>query len=222
LTSTLIQVVTSPSIRSQILGPVLNDLLSDDSVEARRHAAVMLSEPVPPEGPARERSLVIARSLLTRAPDAGWSVVWPLIKKDPVFGRDLLTSVASEVGYIGDAPFFGLLCEDKLATLYIWLHENFPKTKDEDECGFRKFGPRDYVARFRDRVLGHLTQRGTTAAMEAIRRASLALGSPEWLTSAYLEAERVMMERTWAPHEIGHLRATLRTVRPAWSGAVTR
>jgi hypothetical protein len=208
LTSTLMQAVRDPSIKVEVLDPILDNLLVRNSGEGRTYAVSLLGPNVPPEGPLRERSLVAARSLLTRAPDAGWPILWPLIRADPALGRDLLISVATSVEITGHAPFLDRLSEDNLADLYVWLSGQFPRHEDEE--GFRSLGPRDFAARLRDGVLRHLTRRGTAASLGAIRRVAHQFPDLEWLSFAYLEAERMMLEKTWPPHEIAHLRALAR------------
>jgi len=205
LTAVLMKTVRDPTTKFAVMEALLNDLLTRNIPDARAYATSLLSATLPEgEGPC-ERFLTAARSLLTCAPDAGWPVIWPLLQQSPESGRDVILSVASRFNREGTTPFLSRLSEGQVADFFVWLARHFPHDRDEDHGSVHAVGPREYVERLRDGVLRHLEQRGTLASLGAIKRITGELPSLPWLASVYLEAEKVMLERTWMPHQPEHL-----------------
>ena len=199
LTGIFMDLVRERSTKIWVMETLLDDLLAGGSPEAREFAISLIGPPLPvdPEWPGR--SLAAARSLLTFAPDAGWPSLWPILRETPEFGRDLVTSVAPGADRADTAPFLVRLTEAQVADFYTWLARQFPHDEDEKPEGFHAIGPREYVARFRDGVLRHLERRGTPAALEAIEEIARQLPHLSWLPLIRLQAEKVMMERSWSP-----------------------
>jgi hypothetical protein len=199
-TGILMDRVRDPATKVRVMETLLDDLLARDSPEAREFAISLVGLPLPDDPEQSGRSLAAARSLLTFASDAGWSALWPALRETPEFGRDLVNSIAPGSDWSGTAPYLARLTEAQLADFYIWLAREFPHDEDETHAGFHPMGSREYVARFRDGVLRHLERRGTPAALDAIGEIARQLPHLSWLPLVRLQAEKVMMERSWAPY----------------------
>lgn len=199
LTGIFMDRVRDRSTKIWVMGTLLDDLLARGSPEAREFAISLIGPPLPADPELSGRSLAAARSLLTFAPDAGWPALWPVFREIPEFGRDLVTSVAPGADRADTAPFLARLTEAQLAEFYTWLARQFPHDEDEKHEGFHVIGSREYVARFRDGVLRHLERRGTPAALDAIGEIAQRLPHLSWLPLVRLQAEKVMMERSWTP-----------------------
>lgn len=136
------------------------------------------------------------------APDAGWSTVWPVIQSDSAFGRELMEWLAhteDRRAHIVGAH----LHEDQLADLYIWLEHQFPHHEDPgkgwESIEFHAVTPREDVAFWRDALLIALKNKGTPAAIRAIRRLQSELPELDWLRWSVLEAQAITRHATWTP-----------------------
>jgi len=210
LTTILMERVRDHSTKIAVMEALLNDLLTRNVPDARAYVTSLLDATLHAEEHGHERSLAAARSLLTYAGDAGWPVIWPLLQGSPEFGRDLIGSVASKFDRASRTPFLSRLSESQVADLFIWLARQFPYDQDEEHEGFHAVGIREYVQWLRDSVLRHLEQRGTRESLGALKRIGGEFPHLPWLASVYLEAEKVMLEKTWVPHRPEHLWALLR------------
>jgi hypothetical protein len=77
--------VLASKLRDQNLTPrslaeLLTDLVARDVPEARVFAEELLACPITSSGDLREKAIVAARALLTKAKDAGWTVIWPILQ----------------------------------------------------------------------------------------------------------------------------------------------
>jgi hypothetical protein len=189
-----------PSTNPWVMETLLDDLVTRDIPGAREFATSLLGLPCLAEAQQRPRSLAAARSLLTCAPDAGWPTVWPVLQSDPDFGRDLVDSIAARTDRASPAPFLFRLSEDQVADLYIWIVRHFARQEDEENDDSPEDGVRECIAFFRHGVLRHLERLGTAGSLIALDRIVRELPHLTWLSLVRLEAEKVVMERTWVPH----------------------
>jgi hypothetical protein len=184
-------------LKDSSLAKILSELLERDVEEAKRHAEVIVKrKPSSPKGYARW--LKVARVLLTHANDAGWKVVWPRIKKNREFGRQLIESVAGSA-YRRETAIPERLDEEQLAELFFWLAREYPYVSDPRHEGVYSPGPEDEARRFRDSVLHHLKERGTARAIAALESLVNRIPELEWLKWTLTEARETNRRRTWAP-----------------------
>lgn len=196
----LLERVRDGSTKPPILEALLTDLLEHDNHEAREVAASRISGALADETSLRERPLATARALLTAATDAGWPTLWPVLVADPQFGRDLVASIAPAADHAAGESFLPRLTEVQAGEFYVWLARQFPHDEDEVHDGSHQVGTREFIERFRDGVLRHLERRGTAASLVALDGIARELPHLPWLPLVRLEAETVVMERTWVPH----------------------
>lgn len=198
---------SDPELEPVLFGQLLGHLLDRAVPGAGRLAASLLVTPVPEDEGRREKTIVAARALMLHTPDAGWPVLWPLLRAETGFGRDLMLSVSGVFERSTSVRLGSRLTEEHIADLYLWLSRKFPHEEDRDSAGVPAAGPREEVARLRDGLLADLERKGTPAALEGIGRIARELSHLEWLDATRLRAEQVVLERTWVAPEPSHFRA---------------
>ncbi|HXD30147.1 MAG TPA: hypothetical protein VN643_03465 [Pyrinomonadaceae bacterium] len=189
--------VKSSRLKGSSLAQILSELLERDVEEAKRCAEAIVKRK-PSSANAQARQLKVARVLVTHANDAGWKVVWPRIKRNRDFGRQLVESVSGSV-YGRQTPIAERLDEEDLADLFIWLAREYPYISDPRHEGVYSPGPDDETRRFRDSVLHHLKERGTARAIAALEVLVNHLPELEWLKWTLAEARDTNCRQTWVP-----------------------
>src|SRR5260370_18493186 len=98
--------------------------------------------------------------------------VWPAVHRDVKFGVEVFTAIAYSSG-VFQAGSVKRLTDAQVADLYIWLVEQVPYVREnEDMGGFRMGSPAESLAHLRDGRLFQLKARRTVQACDGIRRAS--------------------------------------------------
>lgn len=184
-------------LKPKCMGCLLGELLDNNFLDASTYAVSLISLPPPSSGEERARAIVAAYTLINRAEDAGWSIVWPAIQQDTEFGREVITAVAHGESY--RASIGQKLTEDQLADLYIWLVKQFPYEEDPNHDDAYWVGPRESVTMWRDSVLNHLKHRGTQNSIEAIQWLARELPELDWLKWTLFEARNITRRSTWIP-----------------------
>lgn len=189
--------VKNSRLKSSSLTQILSELLERDAPEAKRYAeSIVKRKPLSPSGQVRR--LKVARVLITHANDAGWKIVWPRIKKNRDFGRQLIESVAGSA-YRRQTAIPERLDEQQLADLFFWLAREYPYASDPRHEGVYSPGPDDEARRFRDSVLHHLKERGNSAAITVMEMLVNRLSELDWLKWTLSEARETNRRRTWVP-----------------------
>lgn len=145
----------------------------------------------------KEKALIAASALLFHSAVSQWEFIWAKIKSDIEFGKTLMLQVAGSSEY--KKSFIDTLSEMHLASLYIWLANNFPHKEDPYHDGVFNPTTRDQMVHFRDGVLENLKLRGNDQSCEAIER--ILRESPElgWLASSLEKAKKIRAEKIWIP-----------------------
>jgi hypothetical protein len=206
LRAALLTKAQDKALKASCLGDLLADLIGHGCAEAEAYAGSLVPDPLPAEEAAHARAREAAVALVTCADDAGWSTLWPAIKADADFGREVLTQVASSPRE-RYGSFTPKLPEDAAADLFLWLHRQFPPEEDPKREGTHCVGSRGSVADLRDALLRLLQSRGTPEACRAIARIAQDLPHVKWLKWAHVEAEKNMLQSTWVPLEPRHFLA---------------
>ena len=207
LADALLNKAKDETLKPKCMGSLLADLLDHGNNEAKIFAESLVQLPLPSSDEGRSRAVVAAHVLMTRAKDAGWSVVWPTISEDADFGREIIPMVAMQEmmetmvrrGSLDDTSIGQRLTVDQLADLYIWLALQYPYDQDPKRQGAHGVGPREFIADWRDSILKHLVMRGTNEACEAIRRIAQELPELDWLRWTLLRAQDIARQRNWKP-----------------------
>ncbi|WP_164009912.1 TIR domain-containing protein [Pyxidicoccus trucidator] len=171
------------------LGVLLNELVPR-SPKAFGQALQWASSAAVDEA-AREKRLEAGSSLLNTSLRAAWPHLWPLMQADPAFGVQLL--MRSEVYRVQREQQLQLaeeLDENSIAELYVWLKRRFPPADNRNVQAFQITG-------LRQALLGNLKQRGTQAAVSAVRRISECLPEESGLKLAVQQADEQRLRYEW-------------------------
>jgi hypothetical protein len=172
--------------------------------EVRLFAEELLACPLASSGESREKAIAAARVLLTKAQDAGWRIIWPILQHDVTFGKEVVSTLDR---YSDKDPSWTHLDEEYLADFYIWLTRQFPHSTDPNPTGAHWVGPDDRARGLRDGVLNVLKLKGTFKACDAIRRVRRELPELDWLKWVQADAELQARRETWVPPQPRHLLA---------------
>lgn len=193
----LLTKVQDPALKPRLVSQLLRELLKRQAPGAQAFAESLVTA-LDKDVDARQRAVAAARHLMAYAPDASWPVVWPAIRRDETFGRE----VSEALEYIlreGKGRFFEKLTEDQVADYYVWLSRRYPHAEDPVHEGAHFVGPRESLATWRDALLTYLKGRGTVASVIAIQRIVGELPHLDWLRHVLLEARQNTRRRTWVP-----------------------
>jgi predicted NACHT family NTPase len=197
LCAALMNRIKQRRFKTNCLGQILSELLENDSLEAKRYAeAIVKRKPASAKGHARR--LMAARVLVTHADDSGWKTVWPGIRRDSTFGRQVVEAFAGSV-YRRQTSVAGRLNEEELADLFIWLAREYSYDTDPRHEGVYAVGPNDEARSFRNSVLSQLKERGTPSAVAALEKLVRELTELPWLKWTLVEAQEVNRRRNWVP-----------------------
>ncbi len=204
--------VLADKLRDQNLTPrsvaeLLTDLVVRDVAEARSFAEELLACPIELSGDSREKAIVAARVLFTKAKDSGWAVIWPILQNDVTFGMEVVSTLEP---YSDKSPSWAHLKEESLANLYIWLVHQFPHSTDPNPTGAHWVGPNDRARGLRDGVLNVLKMKGTFEACDAIRRIRGELPELDWLKWVQADAELQARRESWIPPQPQQLLAVFK------------
>jgi hypothetical protein len=138
------------------------------------------------------KAVILGHVLVLYTSDADWHVVWPLVAHCEEFARWLFLRLADPAGLRDASSVCEKLNEHHQAELYVPLNRFFPPSQDPVHYRARMITPREEVARWRSSLISILSNRGSKAALEEIRRIAAVL--PEQNFSwALLNAEVAML-----------------------------
>ncbi|MBW4651534.1 MAG: hypothetical protein KME20_00490 [Kaiparowitsia implicata GSE-PSE-MK54-09C] len=141
----------------------------------------------------REKTLITSKLLVQKLDSWSWPLIWPLVQKDSLLGRQVFESVINN--YLGRIHLD--LDEKKLADLYIWLEYQYPYGNSSKHDGESNLISR--IAVFRSRVIDKLSDIGTLEACAEIKRLIEKMPDITLLDKALINAEKNMFRRTWKP-----------------------
>jgi predicted NACHT family NTPase len=193
----LLNEVKHRRFKTNCLGKILSELLENDFVDAKLYAeAIVKRKPASANG--QTRRLMAARVLVTHADDSGWKTLWPIMKRDAAFGRQVVEAFAGSV-YRRQTSVAERLNDDDLEDLFLWLAREYPYATDPRHEGAHAVSSEDEVRSFRNSVLNQLKGRGTPRAVEAIQKLVVELPELPWLKWTLVEARENTRRRNWLP-----------------------
>jgi hypothetical protein len=163
----LVKKLEDNSLTLDSVSLLLELLLNHEIKEAREYAESALKD-IPACGQQRGLALICARALFCHAPDVGWSVVWPIVMRDPAFGRNIMESVANGPLSRDERPLTRM-AEEQLRELYIWLSREYPPSTDPKPSHFLSGSTRLFMEYWRLRVLKQLCNLCTPEALVALQ-----------------------------------------------------
>jgi hypothetical protein len=195
LTGMLLAKVTDPQLRPSIIGQILGALIDFGSNEARKYAERLVNTRL--QETEREKAKAAARVLFRKAAAPSWPVLWRALEEDPSFGKEVIASSVHD--FRSNVDVVWQLPEEDIASLYIWLVQQYSYEEDPARDGVYTIGPDDNARRFRDAVLRTLKERGSVAAIIALKRVAESLPQYDWLRWSVIEAQNQARRTTWEP-----------------------
>lgn len=173
---------------------LLSKLLEKGDIAARATAEAVIAGQIPASGPKRDEAVATAQELVRHSADAAWPLVWPALRSDREFALAVLQGL---YGNYPEGPGLAAkLNEDQIADLLIWLP--FERTEG-DRGGHGAVTPAWAFARWCESLPGHLADRGTPKACQAIQRVMAARPELDWLKWYLKNAQELTRRKTWVP-----------------------
>jgi hypothetical protein len=174
---------------------ILEVLLTAGFAQARDYATAILA---PDRADAGPRALIAASALAIYCAEA-WPAIWARISREPDFARRFFLNLGAS--YRFQESVFAELTEQQCAEAYVLLLQLFPPSSDpQHRPGQAHFvGPHESLAHMRDGIIPQIVNRGTPAAVSAMRWIVSQLPDLTWLSFHLRDAEQMMRTKTWSP-----------------------
>jgi hypothetical protein len=190
-----------PGLSDDSFGFILARLLERNVPEAIIYATSLVV-PLPSDDEGRNRAIRATQYLMTHTDNTSWwSSIWPVIQKEPDFGRAVIERVAFSHDERRSAAIGARLPENDLADFYLWLVEQYPFEEDPDilALGMHQVTDREHIADWRDRLLLQLAQRGSPEATQSLERISMTYPAVYRIQRALEEARERVRRDAWKP-----------------------
>ncbi|MTJ07164.1 NACHT domain-containing NTPase [Anabaena sp. UHCC 0204] len=192
--SVILEKIKDKALKPKVTQRLLEELLKHGYNKAKEFAKSLIFHPLPSEEEEYERILLTTKVLVENADYDDWSLIWSVVQQDIEFGRKLFESVAN--GYFG----INLnITEKQLADLYIWMTKQYPPHEDPVYQGVHFIGTRETLGNFRDNILTHLKERGTSEACVEIQHIAQEFPELTWMNRVLLQAQTKRRRNTWHP-----------------------
>lgn len=196
----IFEIVKDKSIHPDSLHVLLSQLINAHFTAAIDYAKSLIALTLPNENGARIRSIIAAQALVQYSTDAGWDVIWPVIKEDIQFGHDLINRIA-EQPMRGNLSLGRKLPEKSLADFCLWMFQQYPPNEDSNGQGVHSISQREEIGHWRNELANDLTNRGTYDAYQAVQYLSYKLPNNKWLKWQIYNAEMNYLRNSWQPFE---------------------
>ena len=201
LEDTLLSLAQESNLKKASLQVVLRELVRANATGVEQITERIISER--DDGDDQwDRATVAGAILLEHAPDAGWSVIWPVLKTDRSFGKSVIESVTTWLDVRGGLDLQSRLSEDQLADFYEWLETQYPEDQDPGYDSGRTLTAittRHEVADLRKSIVRQLRNKGTFEAKRQIDRLSQLFPDNLSLKLTAIDAGRLARQVTWTP-----------------------
>lgn len=131
---------------------------------------------------------------LRSSPATAWATTYPVISDNDALAGDVLRSLA----HFGEFDA-ARLNEDQVVELWELADRLFPAADDPVVHGVHAVSVRESIGHFRDRLLPDLAERGTLAAVEALRRVAAEYPNVPSLRRIAARAEAALRRSDWTP-----------------------
>lgn len=193
---------THDSLKPGTVSDLLEELLRHEKDEAVRFALCLIKAGYR-GGSGHEKALGAAEALLVVRPSDCWTALWPILRDNREFGREVFLRLAGNPDERRQGALPTGLKPDSLCELYMWLCEQFPPEEDPDYEG--QIDARTSLAEFRQSLLTSLKERGTKEAVEALRRIADSQPQRWWLSLLVDHAKSRGVERVWKGVSVSEL-----------------
>ncbi|HZI15946.1 MAG TPA: hypothetical protein VE153_36605 [Myxococcus sp.] len=181
------QLALNPTTGPSLFSSLLEVLVAHGEQEGLRYADSLLSMRDTPSW--QSRRVIAAATLLSHSRDDVWPRLWPLLRDEVDFGREVFKSTAFF------RPLLERLTPAALTELYRWLER--PLATAESSPTRQVNGERLHY--IRDAILDRLLLLTSNEALEAAKQLSLALPEDEAVRGAFLNMQAMRRMYTWRP-----------------------
>lgn len=149
-----------------------------------------------------ERTVSAGAVLLAYAQDCDWEFIFPYFLDQPSFGKAVLGRLSS-IARDYSRPVITKLNEMQLASLYVWLFQNFPEPDEPDDGGWVGFGMQ--ARWFKNSVLQSLSHGSSQGAVDGIKYIEQQLPDETWIRRLVRDAESSALRESWIAPSPGEL-----------------
>lgn len=189
------------SLKPEVIAKLLEECFEAGSPDAFDLASLRIKLDAEQGSETWEIAKNCAALLLIYSGERGWQVIKPLLDRDHPISHGIICELARHDSFGGKT--LQSLNEDAIADLHIWITKRYPPAEDPQFGGAHGVGDREGIGRFRDFLLQQLREKGSPAAVQAVRRIVQAFPDDKWLNYYLIEARQVAFRKTWEGHSPG-------------------
>ena len=154
-----------------------------------------------------EFTVCTTRLLMQHKADEVFETVFPIMQRNPAFGQEVILQDCAGTQHLMSDSINKLLKESQLADLYIWLREQFPHVKEEDESeeGLTAITREKEVRSTYQKILTQLQHSGTSEAVEAMTKIADRFREETNLQWNVQDAKENARRNAWSPLTLGEL-----------------
>jgi hypothetical protein len=183
-----------PNIGHNSFSLLLGNLIAHNYSPALDYFIALLKE-IPPDQLANNQKILLGcAQILNKSNEIYWKIIWPLMKENVEFGRNLIYKVAN-----GNYNFISKLTEREIADLYLWLTTILPPSESRIGRGSRSVTPEYSATIFRDRLIDVIKFRGNNDSIKSIEFIKTQLSDTDWLNRILYETKLIYHQKNWIP-----------------------
>jgi len=190
--------------KPEIVNSLFDYLIKHDEIEAKNLLSKLIN--IYKNKKHIEPFLVKAcLSFIDNTNDAGWDIIWPIIKNYNELGKNLVM----EIGFyrnINSGNITIKLNVDELTNLFICLEENFPFKSDPQLDNTGRYTKRYEVARLRWQIFNVLVNNGEIKALEKIISENPNnIANEEWFNFNFTLCRKNYYKIYWQPNSLSNI-----------------
>jgi len=194
----LLQILLRNDLTVKSFEDVLAALLQHRSKKAKEYAVSNLPALDHDDADIDEKAVVIAACLLNYTPDASWANLEPLLQANYNFGKRVIEQAVDDRGR-EHVLITRKLKPAELASLYIWLDEQFPGIGDTIRAGASWATTEDHIADLKRDALTELREDATGEGYEHLCRIERKCPNFTSITWHKEEALQHSIKNKWTP-----------------------
>ncbi|MGG1600654.1 NACHT domain-containing protein [Paenibacillus naphthalenovorans] len=185
---------SNPRVKPKVLGVLLKDLFINGYSKGGALAEKIIKKTSSSEIMV-ERKVEAANALMQYSDDAGWNIVWPVLRLNTKLSNKIINRIASYSDE--NQNFLRNSSEDQLANFYLLLVKRYPYETDPKIDGVHSVSDRESISSWRDSIIRYLKEKGSPAACITLEKISRMLPQYNWIKNYYYEAQTITRMNTW-------------------------
>jgi hypothetical protein len=200
----LLQCAKEKSFKPQCVRQLLTALVEHKVTGSIELLRASIRSKIPSKKDRRAEVLFASTLLMLHGDYQDWLRIKTLIYQQSSFGRELMEVFAHDYDR-NSSPVLRTLLEADVASLWEWMVVQYPVAEDPDRSQGGEVTTRWGMANFRDSLIRHLAELGTTQACRELTKLTEKYTNIAWLRYELVRAKSHMRQRTWCPPLPGHL-----------------